>query len=68
MVQSSEVGVSEFVEALLERVRKARADLVAARKADDVYAVTVALGELDDAERLAREHGFDTEAAGADEG
>lgn len=47
-----------YVEALLERVRKARAELETACEAEDAYAVAVAQDELDDALRLARGHGL----------
>ncbi|MDF3143485.1 MULTISPECIES: hypothetical protein [unclassified Streptomyces] len=50
---------SVFAEALLERVRHARADLEAALEAQDAYAVAVAQDELDDAVRVARRHGVD---------
>lgn len=56
------------VEALLTRVRAARAGLAAAVEAGDPYAVAVAQDELDDAVRLASGYGLDVEAAGADEG
>ncbi|WP_369254365.1 hypothetical protein [Streptomyces sp. R35] len=55
------------VEALLARVRAARAGLAAAVAADDPYAVAVARDELDDAVRLACGYGLDVEVAGADE-
>ncbi|MGW3411415.1 hypothetical protein [Streptomyces sp. NPDC000888] len=54
-------------EALLARVRAARAELAVAVAADDAYSVAVAQDELDDAVRLARGYGLDVEAAGADE-
>ncbi|MFE0177821.1 hypothetical protein ACFWZ2_36475 [Streptomyces sp. NPDC059002] len=54
-----------FVEAVLERVRAARAALDAALEAGDAYEVAVARDELDDALRLARIHGI---GAGTDEG
>ncbi|MFF2516561.1 hypothetical protein [Streptomyces sp. NPDC058086] len=54
-------------EALLARVRAARAELADAVAAEDVYAVAVAQDELDDAVRLACGLGLDVEAAGADE-
>ena len=60
--------MSEVAEALLARVRTARAGLAAALNADDVYAVAVAQDELDDAVRLARRHGLDTDVTGAAEG
>ncbi|MEU3353031.1 hypothetical protein [Streptomyces sp. NPDC037389] len=50
--------MSAFAEAMRERVRAARAELVAARAAGDVYAAMVAEDELDDALRLARAHGI----------
>ena len=68
MIRSPEVGVNEVTEALLARVHAARAGLAAAVAADDAYAVAVAQDELDDAVRLARRHGLDVEATGADEG
>ncbi|MFC5219989.1 hypothetical protein [Streptomyces coerulescens] len=60
--------MSEVAEALLARVRAARAGLAAALKADDMYAVAVAQDELDDAVRLARRHGLDAEATGTADG
>ncbi|MFE4698699.1 hypothetical protein ACFRIC_16695 [Streptomyces sp. NPDC056738] len=48
-----------FVEAVLERVRKARASLAAALDAESPYEVAVAQDELDDALRLARMHDVD---------
>ncbi|QIY93956.1 hypothetical protein HEP87_07595 [Streptomyces sp. S1D4-11] len=54
-------------EALLARVRAARAELTDAVAAEDVYAVAVAQDELDDAVRLARGLGLDVEATRADE-
>ncbi|MFE1312521.1 hypothetical protein [Streptomyces sp. NPDC058755] len=62
-----EVAVNEVAEALLARVRAARARLAAALSAADAYDVAVAQDELDDAVRLARRHGLDVEATGADE-
>jgi len=67
MIQGVEVGVGTAVEALLARVRAARAGLAAAVAAGDPYAVAVAQDELDDAVRLARGYGLDVEVAGADE-
>lgn len=67
MIQGVEVGVDAVVEALLARVRAARAGLAAAVAAEDPYAVAVAQDELDDAVRFARRHGLDVEVAGADE-
>jgi LDH2 family malate/lactate/ureidoglycolate dehydrogenase len=68
MIGRPEVGVNEVAEALLARVRAARAGLATALDAEDAYAVAVAQDELDDAIRLARRHGLDVEATGADEG
>jgi hypothetical protein len=65
-LQDVEVGVDTVTEALLARVRAARAGLADAVAAEDVYAVAVAQDELDDAVRLARGLGLDVEAAGAD--
>ncbi|MEU6497611.1 hypothetical protein ABZ890_45940 [Streptomyces sp. NPDC046984] len=67
MIQGAEVGVGEVVEALLGRVRAARAGLEVAVAAEDPYAVAVAQDELDDAVRLARGYGLDVAVAGADE-
>jgi hypothetical protein len=67
MIQGAEVGVSTVAEALLARVRAARAGLAAAVAAEDPYAVAVAQDEVDDAVRFARRHGLDVEVAGADE-
>jgi hypothetical protein len=67
MIQGTEVGVGEFAEALLARVRSARTALAAAVAAEDAYAVAVAQDELDDMMRLAHWHGLDVEAAGGDE-
>jgi hypothetical protein len=53
------MGGSVFVEALLERVRQARAALGVALEAEDAYSVAVAQDELDDAVRVARRHGVD---------
>jgi len=53
----AEVGVSEVAEALLARVRAARAGLADAVANEDPYAVAVAQDELDDAVRLARATG-----------
>jgi hypothetical protein len=59
--------VGEVVEALLARVRAARAGLAAAVEADDPYAVAVARDELDDAVRFARRHGLDVVVERVDE-
>lgn len=66
MIECPEVEVSEVVEALLARVRTARARLADAMAAEDPYAVAVAQDELDDAVRFARRHGLDVQAAEAD--
>ena len=66
MIQATEVGVGAVVEALLARVRAARAGLAAAVAAQDPYAVAVAQDELDDAVRFARRHGLDVEVERAD--
>ncbi|MGA4843688.1 hypothetical protein [Streptomyces sp. G45] len=47
-----------YAEALIERVRRARAAVREARRDGDAYAVAVAEDELDDALRLARRHGL----------
>ncbi|MDI9886420.1 hypothetical protein QMZ92_19080 [Streptomyces sp. HNM0645] len=54
-----------FVEAVLERVREARARLEAAHEADDAYEVALAADELDDALRLARRYDIGTEDEGS---
>ena len=54
-----------FVDAVLERVREARDTLEAALEAEDAYGAAVAQEELDDALRLASDHGIDV---GAEEG
>ncbi|GAA0344044.1 hypothetical protein [Streptomyces blastmyceticus] len=51
--------MSVFAEAMRQRVREARAALVAARAAADAYGTEVAEVELEDALRMAREHGID---------
>ncbi|MEU8519937.1 hypothetical protein [Streptomyces sp. NBC_01216] len=51
-----------FEEAALERVREARARLQAAREADDVFEEAQAAEELDDAVRVAHDHGVVTDA------
>ncbi|MFJ4990002.1 hypothetical protein ACIP9H_40175 [Streptomyces sp. NPDC088732] len=48
-----------FMEALRQRVCEARAALEAAVRMDDPYAVAVAQDDLDDALRIARDHGID---------
>ncbi|MFK4104212.1 hypothetical protein ACI2L1_29835 [Streptomyces sp. NPDC019531] len=56
------MGGSVFAEALLERVRQARAVLEVALEAGDAYSVAVAQDELDDAVRVARRHGVEVGA------
>jgi hypothetical protein len=60
------MGGSVFAEALLDRVRQARASLETALEAEDAYAVAVAQDELDDAVRVARRHGVDVGAVCAE--
>lgn len=67
MIQSAEVRVGAVAEALLARVRAARAGLATAVEAEDPYAVAVAQDELDDAVRFARRHGLDVTVEEADE-
>ncbi|CAL9633505.1 hypothetical protein [Streptomyces sp. enrichment culture] len=59
--------MSVFAEALLARVRAAEAGLAAAVEADDVYAVAAAQDEVDDAVRVARDHGLVPRAAEVEE-
>ncbi|MGW7365332.1 hypothetical protein ACWGI8_18285 [Streptomyces sp. NPDC054841] len=56
-----------FVQAVLERVRQAQAALEAAYADEDAFGAAVAQEELDDALRLAEQHGIAVDA-GADEG
>lgn len=51
-----------FEEAALERVRVARARVQAAQEADDVFDEAQAADELEDALRVARDHGVATGA------
>ncbi|MFI9723056.1 hypothetical protein ACIHFE_25950 [Streptomyces sp. NPDC052396] len=53
--------MSAFAEAMRERVRAARSALAAARAAGDAYAAALAEDELEDALRIAAEHGVDTD-------
>ncbi|MGW3565127.1 hypothetical protein ACWDSL_14740 [Streptomyces sp. NPDC000941] len=62
------MGRPVFAEALLERVRQARAALEAALEAEDAYAVAVAQDELDDAVRVARELGVGVETDASETG
>ncbi|MEU4269373.1 hypothetical protein [Streptomyces sp. NPDC026092] len=50
-----------FEEAALERVRMARARLQAAREADDAFEEAQAAEELEDALRVAHDHGVAAE-------
>jgi ArsR family transcriptional regulator len=59
VIQSVEVGMGGFAEAMLERVRGARDGLEVAHLAQDAFAVAVPSDELDDVLRLAREHGIE---------
>ncbi|MFE6690437.1 hypothetical protein ACFVFQ_28705 [Streptomyces sp. NPDC057743] len=51
--------MGDFAEAVRERVHRARDAVAAAHEAGDVYAVTEAKEELDDALRMARDLGVD---------
>ncbi|MGK5727929.1 hypothetical protein [Streptomyces sp. URMC 124] len=53
-------AVSEFAEAMQQRVQQARAALAEAEATGDFYEIAVAADELEDALRLARAHGVDT--------
>ncbi|THA81172.1 hypothetical protein E6U81_25345 [Streptomyces sp. A0592] len=53
-------GVAGFEEAALERVRLAQARLRAAQEADDAIEEAQAVEELEDAMRMARDHGVNT--------
>ncbi|MCX2180286.1 hypothetical protein KV205_07045 [Streptomyces sp. SKN60] len=54
--------MSTFTEAVLERVRAARVRLETALAAEDAFGAALAEEELDDALRLARKHGIETDA------
>lgn len=58
-------GVAGFEEAVLERVRLAQARLRAAQEADDPIEEAQAVEELEDALRMARDHGVDTDDEGS---
>ncbi|MFD5123542.1 hypothetical protein [Streptomyces sp. NPDC058385] len=60
--------MSEYVEALHGRVRRARLSLALALEEKDAYAVAAAQDELDDAVRLARSAGVDVGEIGDEEG
>ncbi|WP_185910964.1 hypothetical protein [Streptomyces sp. WAC07149] len=51
-----------FEEAALERIRVARARLEAAQEADDAFEEAQATEELEDALRVAHDHGVATDA------
>ncbi|NXY95460.1 hypothetical protein HYE82_13890 [Streptomyces sp. BR123] len=53
-----------FMEAALERVRVARARLAAAQADDDAFEEAQAAEELEDALRVARDHGVRVDGAG----
>lgn len=53
------VGV--FADEVRERVRRARAQLGAALDAEDAYGAALAEDEVEDALRMAREHGIRTD-------
>ncbi len=55
-------GVAGFEEAALERIRGARARLQAAQEADDAFDEAQAAEELEDALRVAHDHGVATGA------
>ncbi|MCX4967949.1 hypothetical protein OHA98_24945 [Streptomyces sp. NBC_00654] len=55
------VTVGGFTEAARRRIREARARLVAALEAEDAYEAAMAEDELEDALRLARDHGVGPE-------
>jgi hypothetical protein len=55
------VVVGGFTEAVLERIRLARVRLAAAHEAGDAYEAAVAADELDDALRIAHQHGVGTD-------
>ncbi|SEO79262.1 hypothetical protein SAMN05216267_104340 [Actinacidiphila rubida] len=56
--------MDEFTEALIERVRAARAALRAAAESTDVLGTRGALDELESALQLAREHGVEVPPIG----
>ncbi|MFD8410981.1 hypothetical protein ACFV2Q_04315 [Streptomyces sp. NPDC059650] len=55
--------VAGFEKAVLDRVRVARARLAAAQADDDAFEVAQASEELEDALRLARDHGVSADGA-----
>ncbi|MEY9841194.1 hypothetical protein [Streptacidiphilus sp. EB103A] len=58
--------MDEFTEALIARVRAARTGVAEAVAAHDSYAVSLAVDELEDALRLARDNGVEVPSADAD--
>ncbi|WP_406385665.1 hypothetical protein [Streptomyces sp. NBC_01618] len=58
-MESVVVGV--FADEVRERVRRARAQLAAALDAEDAYGAALAEDEVEDALRMAREHGICTD-------
>jgi hypothetical protein len=56
VVIGAEVVMGGFAEVMRQRVRDARAAVAEARAASDPYAMAVAVDELEDALRLAREN------------
>lgn len=56
-------GVAGFEKAVLDRVRVARARLAAAQADDDAFEVAQASEELEDALRLAHDHGVSADEA-----
>lgn len=56
--------MGEFVKAVMERVQRARAMVDAAHEVDDPYEVAHAAGELEDALRVADDHGLTVHAMG----
>lgn len=63
MAQARGAAWNEFAAAVRHRVREAHAALEAAIESEDAYAAAVAADEVDDALRIAREHGIATDPA-----
>lgn len=63
MAQARGSDRSAFADAVRRRVQEAHAALAAATEAGDAYAAAVAVDEVDDALRMAREHGIATDPA-----
>lgn len=53
-----------FVAAATERIHRAQVQVEAARQIDDAYEVALAVGELEDALRVADDHGLMVNAMG----